>query len=452
MSSQRQPASVPEKALLEFVRGQRWFSPARGAEPSGLGVLDQGQLSLDPPLLDVLVEVRFGNGLRDVYQLLLEGSPDGAESEAVGAAGLAEVLERPATAAELLALAADEARIATWEGTIEFATAAAHGRPRRGEVRPLGVEQTNSSIVVAEELIVKLYRRLEAGVNPELELLRFLAAHGFANAPALAAWWSYSGAAMSATLGMAQRFIAGAVDGWSLALEELSEAPEAFLGRIGRLGEVLGEMHRVLASEADDPAFAPEEPSRETLALLTATVDDEIEELFERLPDEESVAPIVGCGDAVRALLRSLGTFGSVGQLIREHGDLHLGQVLWSGRDWYVVDFEGEPARSLAERRAKRSPLRDVAGMLRSLTYAATVTGAVDGAVEEQARAAFLEAYLAAVEPAAILPAPDQIERLLAIFELEKAVYELRYELAHRPDWVYVPVAGIRQLLDRSTA
>jgi maltokinase len=160
----------------------------------------------------------------------------------------------------------------------------------------------------------------------------------------------------------------------------------------------------------------------------------------------------VGCGGAVRDLLQSLGTFGSVGRLIRHHGDLHLGQMLWADGDWFVVDFEGEPSRSFPERRAKRSPLRDVAGMLRSLTYAVTVTGRAGGAVEEQARASFLDAYLAVAQPAGLLPAHDQVERLLAIFELEKAVYELRYELAHRPDWIYIPVDGIRRLLERGSA
>jgi maltokinase len=140
--------------------------------------------------------------------------------------------------------------------------------------------------------------------------------------------------------------------------------------------------------------------------------------------------------------------------LIRNHGDLHLGQVLWAGGDWVVVDFEGEPARPLSERRRKRSPLRDVAGMLRSFAYAASVTGgAEDGAdeFEERARAAFLSGYYGAVQPAGILPRSlDETERLIRIFELEKAVYELRYELAHRPDWVEVPVAGIVRLLERT--
>jgi trehalose synthase-fused probable maltokinase len=152
----------------------------------------------------------------------------------------------------------------------------------------------------------------------------------------------------------------------------------------------------------------------------------------------------------VRELLRSLTSVGSVGRRIRHHGDLHLGQVLWANGDWLVIDFEGEPARALHERRAKRSPLRDVAGMLRSFTYAASVAGVSHRGIEDRARAEFLEGYMETVQVSGLLPARESTERLLRIFELEKAVYELRYELAHRPDWVAVPVAGIIRLLEEA--
>ena len=124
--------------------------------------------------------------------------------------------------------------------------------------------------------------------------------------------------------------------------------------------------------------------------------------------------------------------------------------VLWANGDWLVIDFEGEPARPLPERRAKRSPLRDVAGMLRSFTYAAAVAGVPHTAAEDEARSEFLEGYLHAVQGSGLLPPRETTDRLLRIFELEKAVYELRYELTHRPDWVPVPVAGIVRLLEES--
>jgi trehalose synthase-fused probable maltokinase len=138
--------------------------------------------------------------------------------------------------------------------------------------------------------------------------------------------------------------------------------------------------------------------------------------------------------------------------VIRHHGDFHLGQTLWAGDDWVILDFEGEPARSLPERRRKRSPLRDVAGMLRSFAYVASAAPKLRGVEappgwEEQARERFLEGYRAGVDPS-LVPSGAGMDKLLLVFELEKAVYELRYELNNRPDWVSIPVAGIVRMLE----
>jgi trehalose synthase-fused probable maltokinase len=212
-------------------------------------------------------------------------------------------------------------------------------------------------------------------------------------------------------------------------------------------------MHSVLASEPSDPAFCPEEPAAEALALIVARIDEEIEQLFLSLPDDPVLEPIAGRGDEVRDRLRAIGQSGPIGRLIRHHGDYHLGQVLWtSDDDWIVLDFEGEPARPLAERRRKRSALRDVAGMLRSFSYAASASSIERGidppdGWEQRVRDDFLAGYLEQVDRA-IVPTGDALQRRLELFELEKAVYELRYELGHRPDWVRVPVAGIVRLLD----
>ena len=238
----------------------------------------------------------------------------------------------------------------------------------------MGVEQSNTSLVFDDRLVLKLYRRLEPGVNPELELLRFLTEHGFPNIPALEGWAQYLGKPMDATLATLQHFVASEGDGWKLALDSLAGDPERFLGGVRRLGEVTGAMHTVLASDSIEPAFCPEEPSAEALALLVATVDEEIEELFLSLPDDPALEPIAGRGEEVREQLRLASHVGATGRVIRHHGDYHLGQVLWADEDWVVIDFEGEPARGLTERRRKRSPLRDVAGMLRSFAYAASAS------------------------------------------------------------------------------
>jgi len=182
-------------------------------------------------------------------------------------------------------------------------------------------------------------------------------------------------------------------------------------------------------------------------------VDEQIERIFVDLPDDERVAPIAGRGQDVRERLHLLSSIGAGGRIIRTHGDFHLGQTMLTGRGWAILDFEGEPARPLPERRLKRSPLRDVAGMLRSFAYAASAARILRGATvpegwEAQARETFLAAYFAAVEPALLPPGQDATQKLLTVFELEKAVYELRYELNNRPDWVGIPVAGIARLLE----
>ena len=319
------------------------------------------------------------------------------------------------------------------------------------DARAVGAEQSNTSIVFDDELIMKAFRRLEPGINPELEMLRFLTEHDFENIAALGGWYAYSGGPTGATLGILQEYVRGGRDGWELGLEEIESDPDELLARLRRLGEVTGEMHTVLASDAADSAFCAETPSVEALGLLTATVDEQIAQVFLTLPeDNDLVAPILGRGEEVREQLRLLTHAGSVGKVIRTHGDYHLGQTMWSeeASDWVILDFEGEPARSLSERRRKRSPLRDVAGMLRSFAYLSIVSGGFTN-WEEQARAAFLDSYLDSVDPTLLPSGGAAIERLLSVYELEKSVYELRYELDNRPEWVSIPVAGIQRLIEQ---
>jgi trehalose synthase-fused probable maltokinase len=290
-------------------------------------------------------------------------------------------------------------------------------------------------------------------------MLRFLSERGFAHVAELSGWYQYEGELMDATFGVVQRFVPNARDGWELCLDELTSDPEGFVVRLRDLGAVIGRMHTVLASDPSDPAFAPEEPSDESLALLTATIDEEIERVFLELPDDDSVGPIAGHAAQVRDRLQLLSHVGARGRLIRTHGDLHLGQTMLAlgegggTESWVVLDFEGEPARPLLERRRKRSPLRDVAGMLRSFAYAASASELQRGRTapegwEERAREAFLAGYLATVDSALVPPGEAPTRTMLSIFELEKAVYELRYELNNRPDWVGIPVAGIARLLE----
>jgi maltokinase len=323
-----------------------------------------------------------------------------------------------------------------------------------GSIRPMGIDQSNSSVIIDESVALKFFRRIEPGVNPELEILRFLTEREFPHVAALEGYVAYEGRPLETTLALLQRYVPSRGDAWQLALDTIESDPNWLPAHAARLGEVTALLHNALGVDATDPHFAPEEPSSEALSLLSASVDEEIEYVFTTLPNIEPVAPIAGRGEEVRDRLRLLTHIGSVGKVIRTHGDFHLAQALrTSDEDWLILDFEGEPARSVPERRRKRSPLRDVAGMLRSFAYAASASRLQRGIEppagwEENCRTNFLDGYLTTADPA-LLPVGDQaIERLLMVFELEKAVYELRYELNNRPDWVGIPVAGILRLLE----
>jgi trehalose synthase-fused probable maltokinase len=368
---------------------------------------------------------------------------------------LYDALVDPVLARELVQLMRAGASVQVGDAKVDFRTVEVLGETGMevAKARPVGVEQSNTSVVFDEALILKSYRRLEAGINPDLELLRFLTEVGFANIPALKGWYEVSGRLIDATLGVLQDYVRDARDGWELVLDELGTDPEGCLPLVRRLGEVTGELHSALASDGSDPHFSPEEPSVEALGLLTATVDEEIEQIFLDLPDIDELDPIRGRGEEVRERLRMLTHAGSVGKVIRHHGDYHLGQTLWDGSDWVILDFEGEPARPLPERRRKRSPLRDVAGMLRSFAYAASASELQRGVAapdgwEERARAEFIAGYRETAERSLLPVSNDAFDKLLSVFELEKAVYELRYELNHRPDWVRIPVAGIHRMLE----
>ena len=447
---------VTEEVLLEWVRSQRWFA-SKSRDMGHLNVLDTLALRTEePPLTAAFLEARFPAGTHELYQLLVSTRPaaDAWEEgviDTVYETTVYDALVDPAEGAVLASLMERGAVVEGQHGVARFHwTGAAAGVGDAPAVRAVGVEQSNSSIIFDDRLILKVFRRLEPGDNPELEMLRFLSGRGFENIPALAGWYEFEGELLDATLGVLSEFVADGRDGWEHTLSD----PEGVIGSLAELGEVTGQMHTVLASDATNPDFAPEEPGMESLSLLTATIDEEIERLFVDLPDDlEAVAPILGRGEEVRDRLQMLSHVGVGGRYIRLHGDYHLGQTLRTADRWVILDFEGEPARSLIDRRRKRSPLRDVAGMLRSFAYAASALEQGEGASapegwELRAREAFLEGYLGAVDPSLLPAGQSSIDKLLSIFELEKAVYELRYEMNNRPDWVGIPVAGIARLLE----
>ena len=318
-------------------------------------------------------------------------------------------------------------------------------------VRPAGAEQSNTSLVYDNRLILKLFRRLAGGPNPDVEVVTALTEQGFANTPSAVGVWEDG----DYDLAICQQFLAEAVDGWSLALTSLRDfygsncddagdcggdfAPEA-----ERLGETTAAMHIAMAA-----AFG-------TSPGDTAGWADLVDKQFERLQPRDIDQ---AAADRFVAALRAVPA-DKAGASIRVHGDYHLGQVLRTDAGWYVLDFEGEPARPLEERTAPSSPLKDVAGMLRSFHYAAQV-GLTERAEANQERylpkaenweahnrAAFLRGYMGAAAGAGLLPGDDAaLDAVLTAFELDKAVYELLYERGHRPDWVVIPQSAIARLL-----
>ncbi|MDQ6745764.1 MAG: phosphotransferase [Actinomycetota bacterium] len=449
---------LDEESLRAWVQKQRWYA-SKSRSVSGIEIVEGVTLRERPMLFLALVQTRFATGRHELYQLplSLHTGPDHEGEDAIARTSgwtAADALAQPERLLELVRRMETEEQVAGSEGTFAFHRAdPAVAISPEPEVRLIGVEQSNSSVVIEDRVVLKVFRKLEPGINPELELLRFLTARGFANIAQLLGWYDYQGTALAATLGVAQRFVPEAAGGWELALDRVLGDPEWLLGQLGDLGTVTAHLHNVLASDASDPAFSPEEPSQEALSLLTATVDEDIERIFLRLPDDERVAPIFGRGQDVRERLAARSQIGVGGRVIRTHGDYHLGQTLLTPHGWVIIDFEGEPARPLPDRRAKRSPLRDVAGILRSFAYVTTVAGMQGGGpappeFEARARERFLSQYLARIDRT-LLPAGEAATaNLLSVFELEKAIYELQYELDNRPDWVAIPVAGIRRLLE----
>ena len=416
----RDPTTLPSEELLALVVDARWFA-AKGrtlesAEVVGVPV-EAGQFAL------AIVEVRFAAGTHEHYLLAV-----GGDDEPV------EVFERPDVATRLAALA---------------------GVPAEGaRVRSFGVEQSNSSVVLDELHVLKLYRRLEAGPNPELELLRALAARRFGNAPRLEGTLETEGPPLETALVSVTALVPSLGGGWELTVDSLADDPSWLPDRAWRLGEVTASLHAALASNDADSAFAPEEPSAESLGLLAAAIDEEISTTFSSLPEDDALGAVAHRSEDLRDLLQELAGTGAAGLAIRTHGDYHLGQVLWTpAGDWVVIDFEGEPARSLPERRRKRSPLRDLAGMTRSFAYAADASMLLNGVEPpegwlERCRGSFIDGYLSTADERFLPPSRSGFDRLLALFELEKLVYELRYEARHRPEWASIPVVGLLRLLE----
>jgi maltose alpha-D-glucosyltransferase/alpha-amylase len=381
--------------------------------------------------------------------------------------------------------------VATARGRLRFTPTASYGELAGANASQLPVSiphglSSNTIVTLGERLFLKGYRRVRSGVNPEVEIGRYLTdvAH-FRNCVPLAGVVEHVDAeGASRTLAILQAYVSNQGDAWTYTLEYLARfldtqragtevAPDvhgAYLALIQTLGTRTGQLHEAFARRTGDRAFDPEPVTAEDQAQWRRHLHEEAGATFDLLARRVDQVPAPFAEEARALLKRREQVLARIAALplpsgamlkTRHHGDYHLGQVLINKNDFIITDFEGEPARTLDERRRKHTPLRDVAGMVRSFSYAggSALSRSVESTDDEarlaplaadwevQARTAFLTAYDETARAAGIYTSQADMQALLAMFELEKALYELRYELNSRPDWVRWPLAGIVRLV-----
>ena len=521
-------AALPS-LLSSYLVNQRWFG-GKARQIHSVEITDLIPLSITRlETFVLLVGLKYSTGPAETYVLPLICTPEPTEEGVTTglkvrsfARGTDLYLRNALTDHEFLAgvLEAIEREVVFRgpEGEIRTAcTRAFHilcgDSPGVLQPKPIKAEQSNSSIIYGDRVILKFFRRGEEGENPDLEIGRFLTGKkNFPHIPAVAGWLDYKGKdGKEMSLGILQAFVPNVGDAWQFTMKSLSsfwievrKYAQAHLGSVPQytgpvsahgqklpapvfdyispyidavhlLAKRTAELHLALASEPTDPGFAPEPYTAsfqralmEAVKRLTERNLALLETKLHQLPPELREKANHLTARKSEIMQRYEATLGSPIQAMRTriHGDYHLGQVLYTGSDFVIIDFEGEPARPIAERRVKRSPLQDVAGMLRSFHYAAfsfqlapsdemtaSRMNSYDvkmwterwyACMAEQ----FLSAYFENVAGACFIPAnQDELFALLRLHLLEKAIYELGYELNNRPAWVAIPLEGISQVL-----
>lgn len=514
--------------LPGFLPRQRWFAgKARTIDTVRLadlspGIGDGGRFAL------ALFEVRFQDGGSDFYLLPLCTTRGDETSRIIsdprwyiasleddsGKSALHDAMVDPEACLALIDLIAREGEIPMQRGTVRALRTGVFEQTRGSveALRPVRVgsaEQSNTTVFYGDRLILKVFRRLEPGQNPDFEIGRFLTerAH-FAHAPQVAGAIEYHQEGQPAmTLAILQGLVQNQGSGWEGALKSLAdfyrvaakhpdqppdyegfstldlaaiEPPDSIIERLGdalrdaaTLGRRTAELHQALASDDHDPDFAPLPLTNEDLSALAAEIREQVEQTLsalretrDRLSEAErrEADQVLGNASGWLAQTDRLSQLNPGSNRIRIHGDYHLGQVLRTDHDFVILDFEGEPARGLEQRRARQSPIKDVVGMLRSFDYAAHagLFNAWESRPDHErehltpwARAwrdwtasRFLRSYLEVAGSASFLPRDrGDLQELLKAFTLDKAMYELLYELNNRPDWVRIPLRGIISLI-----
>lgn len=506
----RDTVGALEALLPSAISSARWYG-GKARTIAAVHIKEAIPLLTDAhPMVMVFIGVSYEDGGQDVYTMVLTASageralriqqihPEAVLAE-VTIAGSTEdrsgllhdaLWDQDSTRALLQAIRKEE-RFQGEEGTLYAASTQVFSQAiveaASADSSVMQGEQSNTSVRFGRHAMLKLYRRFEAGTNPDLEISRVLTARGYAHSPAVLGSLEYVRPDQQpGTVAIVHRFVENQGDAWRFTLSELEaelmNSPGPSMGpssvyadAAALLGRRTAELHLALAQDTADPAFAPEPCGPGYWRLLrdrmTRSVEDSLAWLGRRLQDVDGpnrrLATLVLESKAVLlSRLEAPGKRNPQAVRIRCHGDFHLGQVLYTGRDFVIIDFEGEPARPLAERRVKHVPIVDVAGMIRSFHYAACAAldrvGSRSGGDERRRRSeleprtrqwyrsaadAFLSGYTETAGKAPFLPEKSEDrDMLLSAYLIEKACYELSYELNNRPSWAGIPLSGLLQL------
>jgi maltose alpha-D-glucosyltransferase/alpha-amylase len=500
----------------EYLRRQRWFG-SKNKPITGVRLKEYAVLQATLPVYVLtLIEVAYAGYPPEMYSLPLmivnRAVPERdllLELKTPSEMGFVyEALTDDEFCRTLLGKVAESGTVSAAAGRFVFEKTRAYMAPSTATVKRSRAEQSNTSIIFGDALILKYFRKVESGINPDLEISKFLTDRtDFSHLPRLAGTVEYFGddrqPESRIAIGLLQSLVPNQGDGWDYTLRHLQD----FYGRVAgsaqnaksgsmapdqpaeeslrtyeteasRLGQITAHLHLALASDPRNPPFAPEPISLQDVDCWRTTITEHVEAglaaLDRNLPSYDqnvqhtAVELLRRKSDYLKKIEGLKGLEASHSVKIRCHGDYHLGQVLKTADGFCVLDFEGEPMRSLTERREKACPLKDVAGMLRSYHYAAYAglfAHAEEHHVdkkrlepsatswERHANQAFLRSYIAATQDTAVRLVPASAEllmRVLSVFLLDKAFYELNYEMNHRPSWVKIPLEGIQNAMTLS--
>ncbi|MEO8565328.1 MAG: maltose alpha-D-glucosyltransferase, partial [Betaproteobacteria bacterium] len=500
-------AQFEREVLPEFVAGRRWYAAKheRVQRVQLVDYLEWNHAGNDWLIALASAESSGGQSQSYFLPLTLAWEPDDEQLRALLPLTVAKIRQQAKVGVMADAFGDDMfcralvtaigagTELKTARGRVRFTPTAAFARLAGAAIEDLrvglpGAQSSNTVVVLGEKLFLKAYRRLQAGVNPEVEIGRFLTDVGFANGVPVAGTIDYiADDGQIATLALLQGYVENQGDGWTVTLNylerfleqstppaEQSTTPTSlhggYMSLVRALGVRTGELHVAMARAQGDPAFDPVPIGPEDVAAWVNRAHAEANAALDRLEQVTAGLPESTRADATRVLAQRKAILARIdahaadrrgGIRTRIHGDYHLGQVLVVENDFVISDFEGEPTRSLGERREKQSPMKDVAGMIRSFDYALHAALArVEVATEADAwrkrfgsewlretHRVFIEGYDHVIEAAGLLGAGTQRRGLLELFLFEKAFYELNYESENRPDWVGLPLRGIIELL-----